>query len=86
MLGRGAGLPHLGAAPGAGRWGRRGARPPTALPWAGGGRSVARIASVFLFALLFVTVALSSSISNLLLALKLRRFHCDKRTNSTVYR
>lgn len=32
MPGRGAGLPHLGAAPGAGRWGRRGAQPPTVLP------------------------------------------------------
>lgn len=55
------GVATLGSArpePGAGEGGARSLVPPCR--WAGGGRSVARIASVFLFALfLSVTVALS---------------------------
>lgn len=79
------GLPHLGTQPRAGCWRRRGARSlPPPCRRAGGGPGLARIASVFLFALfLFCNRGPVLNISSLL-ALKLRRFHCDKRTNSTV--
>lgn len=63
---------------GAGEGGAHSSLPPPGAR-AGGGLRVARIASVFLFALfLFCNSGPFLSISNLLLALKLWRFHCDK--------